>query len=215
MSNRTIRNLLGNRPRPTQELNRELADVIFFAALQHGIQDVDSAIRFEYTTDDVPETGKAIYAMYEEALCGETFKVFSGANDASNLFFSPQTNLLYRTLHDIDHAREYHSGRGTTKLEDELYLNCLMAKRVYTYAIENGYTEAQALMCFFCVYHDNVGQVLYYRDNKDFVVNQREHTELLLSKCAGIKALAEGGVVLARLIMVGNLNACQVGWTDV
>jgi hypothetical protein len=210
-----MRNIIAARPRPTQSVDRVLADVIFFAALQRGIQDVDSAIRFEYTAMDVPECGRDIYAMYEEALgTDSTFKVFNGANDGALLYFSPQTNLAYRALHDVDHAREYRNGRGTTKLADELYLNCLMAKRVYMYAINNGYTEAQALMTFFAVYADTVGQVHYYRDNNDFCVDQRANTELLLSECEGIKALTEGGVVLARLIMIGHLNTCGVHWGE-
>lgn len=215
--NRTVMNVLKRTEKQVpQLLDKELVNELFAGALLQGLSEYDDVLEFEYTDVAVPESGKAINAMYQGAIWGHnTFKVFDGANEAALLWFSPSVNLAYRALHDLDHAEQYDKGRGTTKLADELYLNCLMAKRAYKYVVESGRSEAVALMVFFCVYHDTVGQVYYYREHNDFCVDQRANTAMLLAQCAGTTALAEGGTLLARMIMLGYLRACDVTWYDV
>ena len=175
---------------------------------------IDNEITVAYSSDEakVPSTGKAIHAMWEQAKAGKCkFIVYSGANDSSNLYFSPQVNLLYRTVHDFDHAINYSVNRGTTKYEDELYLNCLMAKRVYDWTIcSDYYTEQDALMVFFAMYHDTVGQVKYYKEHSDFVVNQRQNTVDLLNDCTGYKAASASQLRVAYQVMQACLRECGV-----
>ena len=174
----------------------------------------DNEITVSYSSDEskVPSTGKAIHAMWEQAKSGACkFIVYSGANDAGNLYFSSHANLLYRTVHDFDHAINYSVNRGTTKYEDELYLNCLMAKRVYDWTMcSDYYTEQDALMVFFAMYHDTVGQVKYYKEHGDFVVNQRQNTVDLLNNCKGYKAALAGQLRVAYQVMQACLKECGV-----
>lgn len=194
-----------------QTMNLPLANTIFSASLVDGLTPFFGKLVIELTTDNVPSTGKAIRKMYLSAIAKkETFKVFNGANEAENLYFTPETNLLYRTLHDIDHANNYASGNGTTSKASELYLNCLMAKRAYTYAIETGYTMAQSVMTFLAVYHDTVGQVYYYFENNDFCENQKALTTQLLNECEGMKYLNNGSVTSAKQYVIGLMNTCKV-----
>ena len=162
-------------------VNERLNNIVFQCLVRtQSDMMLDNELTLSYSPDElkVPSTGKTIHAMWQQAKAGECpFIVYSGANDSSNLFFSPQVNLLYRTVHDFDHAINYSVNRGSTKYEDELYLNCLMAKRVYDWAMcSDYYTEQDALMVFFAMYHDTVGQVKYYKEHGDFVVNQRRNT---------------------------------------
>lgn len=179
-----------------------VSDMMFRDALLHALDGVDRKVVF--TTKDVPSTGKAIHEMYRS---GGEFRVFSGSNDADNLYFSPMTNLYYRALHDVDHAVAYELGRGTTKYEDELYLNCLMAKRAYDYAVSRS-TQESALRLFFEVYHDTVGQAVYYKKHNDFCVNQRENTLLELNACLGTKYLKRGDVRSASQVMLAYMTEC-------
>ena len=114
-------------------VNERLNNIVFLCLERtKSAMMLDNELTISYSPDEskVPSTGKAIHAMWEQAKAGKgVFFVYSGANDASNLYFSPRVNLLYRTVHDFDHAINYSVNRGTTKYEDELYLNCLMAKR--------------------------------------------------------------------------------------
>ena len=189
-------------------------NLIVYRCLSEAVKELtlNNELNFVYTDKGVPETGKAIHAMWCEAKHGRVpFKVFNGANDASNLYFSPRVNLLYRAVHDVDHAIAYSVGRGTTKYEDEMYLNCLMAKRVHDWCLNcDAYTEADALMAFFSMYHDTCGQVEYYRDNGDFCTNQRENTIRLMNECKGVAFLKHGMIAPARQVMVGMLKACGV-----
>lgn len=171
---------------------------------------VHNGITIKYTSEAVPETGKAIHAMWEQAKLGMTpFRVLNSANDAENLYFSPQVNLLYRAVHDIDHALWYSAGKGTTKFEHELFLNCLMAKRVYDWCMQDAYyTEQDALLAFFAVYHDTVGQVYYYKEHSDFVVNQRANTVELMNNCKGVWAAKHGMLRIAYSVMQGYLREC-------
>ena len=165
--------------------------------------------RVQYTTEDIPSTGKDIHKMFEASVSqGTAFRVFNGANEADNLYLAPNTNLLYRAVHDLDHALAYSAGRGTTKFEDELYLNCLMAQRVYNGALALGYTEQDALACFFIMYHDTVGQVYYYASTGDFCVNQRAHTVHLLGSCLGYKYTKSNQLALARQLMLSCMVEC-------
>ena len=169
-----------------------------------------NGITIRYTSEAVPETGKAIHAMWEQAKLGMTpFRVLNSANDAENLYFSPQVNLLYRAVHDIDHALWYSVGRGTTKFEHELFLNCYMAKRVYDWCTQDSYyTEQDALLAFFAVYHDTVGQVYYYKAHGDFVVNQRANTIELMNECKGVWAAKHGMLRIAYTVMRSYLREC-------
>lgn len=171
---------------------------------------VNNGITIRYTSEAVPETGKAIHAMWEQAKLGMcAFHVLNSANEAENLYFSPQVNLLYRAVHDIDHALWYRAGKGTTKFEHELFLNCYMAKRVYDWCTQDVYyTEQDALLAFFAVYHDTVGQVYYYREHGDFVVNQRANTVELMNNCKGVWATKRGMLRIAYTVMRGYLQEC-------
>lgn len=202
---------IANRAQVIQPLNIDLADKIFGESLVDGLKPFNGTLNIELTDKNVPQSGKGIYKMYVLAIDGvETFRVFNGANDAKNLFFTPDTNLLYRTLHDIDHALHYKQGKGTTSKANELFLNCLMAKRAYDYAIKSGYTLAQSIMAFLAVYHDTVGQVHYYFDNNDFCENQKELTAELLANCQGMKYLYNGSITSAHQYIIGLMNTCKV-----
>ena len=185
-------------------------DVIFRDACQAVIDTVDY-IEFEYTEVNVPQSGKGIYKMYHDACAGAgTFRVFSGANAAADLYFSPKTNLAYRAVHDLDHAAHYAEGRGSTTKENELYLNCLMAKRVYSYALRAGYTRKQAMLAFFETYWDTCGQVDYYFEHNDFCSDQKALTTELVSKCKGVRAVLAGQLMIASLEMQAMLKRCKV-----
>lgn len=187
-------------------------DVIFHAACQAVIDAVDY-IEFEYTTENVPQSGKGIYKMYHEACAGAgTFRVFSGANSAADLYFSPKTNLAYRAVHDLDHASAYMEGRGSTTKANELYLNCLMAKRVYSYALAHGYSRKQALLAFFEIYWDTVGQVDYYFEHNDFCSDQKALTTRLVSECRGCKAVLANDLMTASIEMQRLLRECGVNF---
>ena len=202
---------IANRAQVIQPLNVELVDKIFGESLIDGLKPFHSKLSIELSEKNVPQTGKGIYKMYLLALDGvENFRVFSGANKAKNLFFTPETNLLYRTLHDIDHALHYKQGKGTTTKANELFLNCLMAKRAFDYAIKSGYTLAQSVMTFLAVYHDTVGQVYYYFKNNDFCENQKDLTNQLLSDCQGMKYLNNGSITSAHQYIIGLMNTCKV-----
>ena len=202
---------VANRAQVIQPLNVTLADKIFSESLIDGLKPFNGTLNIELTEKNVPQSGKGIYKMYILALDGvENFRVFSGANDAKNLFFTPDTNLLYRTLHDIDHALHYKQGKGTTTKANELFLNCLMAKRAFDYAIKSGYTLAQSVMTFLSVYHDTVGQVYYYFENNDFCENQKDLTNQLLSDCQGMKYLNNGSITSAHQYVIGLMNTCKV-----
>lgn len=187
-------------------------DVIFHAACQDVIDSVDY-IEFEYTEVDVPQSGKGIYKMYHEACAGAgTFRVFSGANAAEDLYFSPKTNLAYRAVHDLDHASAYMEGRGSTTKANELYLNCLMAKRVYSYALAHGYSRTEALKAFFEVYHDTCGQVHFYFEHNDFCADQKALTTELVSSCRGVKAVLANDLMTASIEMQRMLRECGVNF---
>ena len=202
---------IANRAQVIQPLNIVLADKIFSESLIDGLKPFNGALNIELTEKNVPQSGKGIYKMYILALDGvENFRVYNGANEAKNLFFTPDTNLLYRTLHDIDHALHYKQGKGTTTKANELFLNCLMAKRAFDYAIKSGYTLAQSVMTFLAVYHDTVGQVYYYFENNDFCENQKDLTSQLLSDCQGMKYLNNGSITSAHQYIIGLMNTCKV-----
>lgn len=185
-------------------VNQQFAEMLVFELSKY------KKIDFVYTTEHVPSTGKAIHAMFINAIrYGSRFRVFNGANDAENLFFSPQVNLFYRALHDVHHAEAYAIGTGgTTKLEDELKLNCKMAYLAFSYTLAN-HSIDDALAVFFAVYHDTVGQVHYYRENQDFCVNQKANTIKLLNECEGLEALKLGRTSQARQVMLNYMTECK------
>lgn len=165
-------------------------------------------IHYSANAEEVPNTGKQVHAMW---LCaknfGSPFLVYSGANDATKLYLSPQVNLLYRAVHDHDHAIAYELGRGTTKYEDERYLNCLMAKRCYEFALANN-DIVLAMQVFFIMYHDTVGQVEYFKEKGTFCEDQRAETTRRLDECAGYRALKQGRTSVARAYMLGYMGQC-------
>lgn len=170
-------------------------------------------IEFEYTEVNVPQSGKGIYKMWQQAAIGaDTFRVYSGANAADDVYFTPTINLAYRAVHDLDHAAHYAEGRGSTTKENELYLNCLMAKRVYSYALRAGYSRTQAMLAFFEVYHDTCGQVYYYFEHNDFCADQKALTTRLVSECRGVKAVLSGQLMPASIEMQRMLRECGVNF---
>ena len=182
-----------------------VAQVWFKAYLSQAVR--SSGLEFQFCAD-VPNTGKAIHAMWQNCKqFGAPFRVFNGANDADKLYFSPEVNLMYRAIHDIDHAVAYEIGRGTTKFEDELYLNCLMAVNAYKFTVKHTSTE-RALKVFFAVYHDTVGQALYYREHKDFCVDQKANTIRLLNECEGVRAVLSGKIRVAYQVMQAYMVEC-------
>lgn len=196
-----------------QPVNQKI-NLIVYRCLSEAVKELtlNNELSFVYTDKGVPETGKAIHAMWQQAKYGNVpFKVFNGANAAENLYFSPRVNLLYRAVHDVDHAIAYSIGRGTTKYEDEMYLNCLMAKRVHDWTLCcDSYTEHGALLAFFSVFHDTCGQVEYYKEHADFCTNQRENTIKLMNECKGVAFLKHGMIAPARQVMISMLKACGV-----
>lgn len=185
-------------------------DTIFYGALTE-VMDTFLDVEFEFTEENVPQSGKGIYKMWCAAAVGvDTFRVFSGANSADDLYFAPKTNLKYRAVHDLDHASAYTEGRGTTKRADELYLNCLMAKRVYSYALRAGYGRKAAMLAFFEVYHDTCGQVDYYFEHNDFCADQKALTTKLVQECRGCKAMQRDDLMTASIEMQRMLRECGV-----
>lgn len=166
-------------------------------------------IDFVYTTEHIPETGKAIHDMFINAVrYGSPFRVFRGANSAENLYFKPSTNLQYRALHDLHHAEAYAVGLGgTTKKADELRLNCKMAWLAFSYTL-SFHSLDDALAVFFAVYHDTVGQVHYYCENADFCVNQKANTIKLINACDGVRYLNLGRTSQARQVMLNYMLEC-------
>lgn len=190
------------------KLDRSLVNQIFNEALQFELEKYQN-INFAYVENGAPETGRSICDMFINAKhYGGIFKVFSGANDQENLYFTPETNLLYRTLHDLHHAEAYIIGMGgTTKLKDELRLNCKMAWVAYSYAIAK-YDIAIALSVFFAVYHDTVGQVLYYKEIGDFIEDQKSLTITRINMCTGVSMLNLGRINQAIQVMQNYCIEC-------
>lgn len=187
----------------TQFVNQAFLDALCFELEKY------KNIDFQYVLNGAPETGKAIYDMFVNSKrYGSPFRVFCGANDAENLYFAPETNLLYRTLHDLHHAEAYSVGvGGTTKIKDELRLNCKMSFIAFSYTLSKCNLE-DALAVFFAVYHDTVGQVHYYAENADFCINQKANTIALLNECRGIEFLNLGRVNQARQVMQNYMLEC-------
>lgn len=190
-------------------LNKNFLNQVFNDMLQFELNKY-AHIDFVYTQENVPSTGKAIHAMFVNAVrYNGLFRVFNGANDADNLYFAPETNLLYRALHDVHHAEAYAVGLGgTTKITDELRLNCKMAYMAFSYALAITNIDS-AMALFFAVYHDTVGQVNYYKENQDFCTNQKKLTVDLLNNCEGVKHLVCGRTSQAKQVMLGYMKACN------
>ena len=166
-------------------------------------------LTFSYVQSGAPETGKAIYkAWIESTENGAPFPIYAGDNDAVNLYFTPEINLLYRTLHDIHHAEAYLLGGGTTKISDEKRLNCKMSLVVFNQVLKS-HNLTMAIESFFKMYHDTVGQVLYYQKNKSFCVNQRSLTTQLCDSCKGLALLRGGKINQALQVMHGYISDCE------
>ena len=191
---------------PTKERVIELVK----AVLAHEVYELGNSMEVLYThnAESVPSTGKAIHAMWRTALDqGKPFRVYSGDCQDHRMYFGREVNLMYRFVHDVDHAVNYEFGRGTTKYQDELYLNCGLALRVYKSLI-NEVPKEEALACFFGVYHDTVGQAKFYKEHGVFIVDQLRHTQKLLDECSGVRLLKSGQVRLAYQVMLGYLGEC-------
>lgn len=135
------------------------------AILTHGIM---PTVTCDCTC--VPYTGKAIHAMFKNAQNLNTpfFVLWSSDKDS----ILGHENNLYRFIHDIDHAQYFEKGVGTTKLKDELFLNMLMCKRIHNIILNKTGNVVLASKVFILLYHDLIGQALYYNENGDFVENQ-------------------------------------------
>lgn len=190
-------------------LNKEFLNEMFLGALTFELSKY-SHIEFCYTADNVPSTGKAIHDMYVNAIRYKgLFRVLNSSNNAQYLYFTPEINLLYRTLHDLHHAEAYAiGGGGTTKICDELRLNCKMAWLAFSYTLSRTNLES-ALAVFFAVYHDNVGQVRYWEQNQDFCKDQNANTVKLLNNCVGVTNLINGRTSQAKQVMLGYMKACN------
>lgn len=160
-------------------------------------------------SENVPTNGKQIYTMYKKALKNESaFYVFNGSNDQT--FFSAETNLFYRAVHDIDHALHYELGLGTTSLKSELFLNCLLAKRAYNFVMGNYRNKQIALMLFSAVYNDTVGQALYYAEKKDFVKDQKSFTYNQINNCEVWAYSKKNMINVAHQSFIADLVFCGV-----
>lgn len=191
------------------KLDTELVNELFSQALNFELVKYQH-ITFSYVEDGVPETGRSIHDMFVNAKrYGGIFKVFNGANEEENLYFKPNVNLKYRKLHDIHHAEAYSVGMGgTTKLQDELRLNCKMAWLAFSYTNAR-YDLCSALSVFFAVYHDTVGQVHYYREHGDFVKNQKALTIEKINECVGVEMLNLGRINQAIQVMQAYCKECN------
>lgn len=187
----------------TEFVNDQFAEMLSFELSKYRNIDI------VYTQEHIPETGKAIHDMFLNAKrYGSPFRIFNGANDAENLYFKPSVNLRYRALHDLHHAEAYSVGvGGTTKIKDELRLNCKMAYLAFSYTLSK-YNLEDALAVFFAVYHDTVGQVHFYAENADFCTNQKANTIALINECRGVKFLNLGRVNQARQVMQNYMLEC-------
>ena len=118
----------------------------------------------------VPSSGKGIFEMYKNAqnLNMPFFVLRSSARD--NIL--GHANNMYRFVHDIDHALYFEQEKGTTKLKDELFLNMLMCQRIHDIVLFETGDVILASKCFVVLYHDLIGQALYYTENGSFVDNQ-------------------------------------------
>ena len=194
---------MSNQMSQMQPVNAQL-DYLFKCALVDALDGVPR--KFVYTWEGLPSTGNGLYELWSRG-AGSEFRLFNGSNDAQDLYFSPSTNLAYRAVHDVDHAVAYSVGQGTTKYEDELYLNCLMAKRAYDYAVHR-VPPCVAHQLFVAVYHDTVGLVHYYKQYNDFCADQRSNTAKLLSECLGNKYAKMGNIRQANQVMLAMLVEC-------
>lgn len=149
----------------------QLLDNIFSLALAKSLQKVRMPIVFEVDGSKCPSTGKAIKAAYDKAMStGEPMPIFAGSVDS--LYWSVRTNLMYRVLHDYDHATHMSLGCGTTKLADEQYLNGLMLWRVMCLPVSDAYRYTDILDCVHAMYYDLIATQDYYHENGEFVADQ-------------------------------------------
>lgn len=190
------------------KLDQTLVNELFNEALTFELKKY-AHIPVSYQAENTPSTGKSIADMFTNSKrYGSPFRIFNGANEEKNLYFTPETNLLYRTLHDYHHAELYISRMGgTTKISHELKLNCKMAWLAYSYAISR-YDLSLALAVFFAVYHDTVGQVLYYKETKSFIENQKALTVTRINCCKGVEMLKSGRISQAVQVMQSYCLEC-------
>ena len=191
------------------KLDQTLVNQLFNEALQFELEKYKH-IPVSYQIDSVPSSGRVIADMFINAKrYGSPFRIFNGANNADKLYFTPETNLLYRTLHDYHHAEAYLVRMGgTTKISHELKLNCKIAWLAYSHTIAK-YDIAMALAVFFAVYHDTVGQVLYYKDVGDFIEDQKALTVTRINMCTGVHMLNLGRINQAIQVMQNYCIECD------
>lgn len=167
----------------------QLLDNIFSLALAKSLQKVRMPIVFEVDGAKCPSTGKAIKAAYDKAMSTcEPMPIFAGSVDS--LYWSVRTNLMYRVLHDYDHATHMPLGCGTTKLADEQYLNGLMLWRVLCLPVSDEYRYTDILDCVHAMYYDLIATQDYYHENGEFVADQydfvQERMQNYYNKCINV-----------------------------
>ena len=167
----------------------QFMDNIFSLALAKSLQKVDLQVEFVSNPHDVPSTGKSIREAYE--LCvndGKPMPIYTGGQ--YQLYWSKRTNLMYRVLHDYDHAVHYPLGLGTTKLKDEKYLNGLMMWRVLCLPVSDDYKFVDLLDCAHALYYDLISTQQYYAAHGEFVLKQydfvQERMQNYLNKCVSV-----------------------------
>lgn len=117
----------------------------------------------------VPSTGKAIFTMFNSP----NFFVLK-TEQVNNPLLGLEANDNYRFLHDLDHALNYESGHGTVSLKDEMYLNCLMSKRVFDMLnqVAMKCDRKTALYAAVIVFCDLIEQARYYDKYRTFLTQQ-------------------------------------------
>lgn len=188
-----------NVPRGTMEfkMNMQMVNTaIEFTQTALAMSARHAAIKYNLTRIDTsdlsltPTTGKAIFAMYNSP----NFFVLK-TEQASNPLLGLAANDNYRFLHDLDHALNYESGHGTIGLKDELYLNCLMSKRVFDMLnqVAMKCDRKSALYAAVIVFCDLVEQARYYDKHKAFIPSQKSFVLSCLEQYSYIFDMIEAG----------------------
>lgn len=159
-------------------------------------------------TMDAPSTGKQIKAAYDAAVVSGQFPVYG--DNSNSCIFGDVCNFEYRFVHDIDHAMNYNSGKGTTSTVNEKYLNCFLCLNIYHVVLNTTGSISQAQMAFFLLYSDTVGQTLNYAKTGNFVADQIAFTRATIANCQGMKYADKGMVSLADQYMTAYCLECGI-----
>ena len=160
----------------------------------------------------VPNTGKSIYKMFQNAQqVGAPFFVLWSSDKDSVL---GRANNYYRFVHDIDHALHYLRGRGTTKLKDELFLNLLMCKKIHDIVLKQTNNTVLASKCFIVLYHDLIGQAKFYAKTSAFVDNQLFFTIGLLKKDFNFCCVDNADILALYVLDLISEIDCEIASLD-